>query len=72
MKPIFRATLAAALITASLAGCVVEQPHHRRPPPPPPVEMVPVMPAPGLHWVPGHYREGDRDWIWVPGHWRER
>ncbi len=72
MKPIFRATLAATLITASLAGCVVEQPHHRRPPPPPPVEVVPVMPAPGLHWVPGHYREGERDWIWVPGHWRER
>ncbi|MGI4838130.1 MAG: YXWGXW repeat-containing protein [Janthinobacterium lividum] len=71
MKPIFRATLAATLIAASLAGCVVEQPRPHRPPPPP-VEVVPVMPAPGLHWVPGHYREGERDWIWVPGHWRER
>lgn len=34
------------------------------------VEVVPVMPAPGYHWVAGHYRWGGNQWRWVPGHWR--
>lgn len=70
MKHLFKATVVAALLAASLSGCVVERPRPHRPPPI--VEVVPVAPAPGFHWVPGHYRWGERDWIWVPGHWRER
>ncbi len=64
----FKAAVLATLVATSLAGCIVEPVHPRRPPPP--VEVVPVMPAPGYHWVQGHYRWGPGRWVWVPGHWR--
>lgn len=69
-----KSIVVAALLAASLSGCIVEPVHHRRPPPPPPVEVVPVMPAPNYHWVAGHYRWGEQrgEWIWVPGHWQGR
>ncbi|WAH56919.1 YXWGXW repeat-containing protein [Pseudomonas silvicola] len=68
MLKIIKATLVAALVATTLTGCIVEPVHPRRPPPP--VEVVPVMPAPGYHWVPGHYRWGPGRWVWEPGHWR--
>jgi hypothetical protein len=72
MKHLFKATVVTALLAASLSGCVVEEHRAHRPPPPAQVEVIPVAPSPGFHWVPGHWRWGERDWIWVPGHWRER
>ncbi len=52
---------------AALSACVVEP--ARPPRPEPIVEVVPATPAPGYHWVKGHYRwEGDH-WAWVHGHW---
>ncbi|MGY4493610.1 YXWGXW repeat-containing protein [Pseudomonas sp. TE3610] len=64
----FKAAVVAALVATSLSGCIIEPAHPRRPPPP--VEVVPVLPAPGYHWVQGHYRWGPGRWVWVPGHWR--
>jgi hypothetical protein len=56
--------LASALF---LSACVVQP--ARPPRPEPVVEVVPAAPAPGYHWVKGHYRwEGDR-WLWMRGHW---
>lgn len=53
---------------AMLSGCVVEPVHP--PQPEPLVEVMPAAPAPGYHWVKGHYRwEGDR-WVWRRGHWQ--
>ncbi|MFJ2528342.1 YXWGXW repeat-containing protein [Pseudomonas helmanticensis] len=63
-----KALLAATLVAVTLSGCVVEPARPHRPPPL--VEVVPVMPAPGYHWVAGHYRWGGNQWRWVPGHWR--
>lgn len=68
MLRIFKTALIATLMAASLAGCIVEPVHPRRPPPI--VEVVPVMPGPGYHWVAGHYRWYGNQWVWVPGHWR--
>ncbi|MDI2590757.1 YXWGXW repeat-containing protein [Pseudomonas sp. N3-W] len=69
MPRLFKTALVATLLAASLSGCIVEPPHrpHR---PPPMVEVVPVMPAPGYHWVAGHYRWQANQWVWMPGHWR--
>jgi hypothetical protein len=50
-----------------LSACVVEP--GRPPQPAPLVEVVPVAPAPGYHWVKGHYRWEGNHWAWVPGHW---
>lgn len=27
-------------------------------------------PAPGPHWVPGHWSWDGGQWIWIGGHWR--
>ncbi|PMS16480.1 hypothetical protein C0Z18_23230 [Trinickia dabaoshanensis] len=64
-----RAWLALALPAAavSLAACVVEP--ARPPQPAPLVEVVPVAPAPGYHWVRGHYAWRHDRWEWVRGHW---
>jgi WXXGXW repeat (2 copies) len=52
---------------AALSACVVEP--ARPPRPEPVVEVMPAAPAPGYHWVKGHYHwEGDR-WVWMRGHW---
>lgn len=59
-----------ALITASamlLSACVVEP--VRPPQPEARVEVVPAAPAPGYHWVKGHYRWEGNHWQWMPGHW---
>jgi|HubBroStandDraft_5_1064220.scaffolds.fasta_scaffold124934_2 hypothetical protein len=51
----------------ALSACVVQP--ARPPQPEPVVEVMPAAPAPGYHWVKGHYRwEGDR-WVWMRGHW---
>ncbi|MGH8779734.1 YXWGXW repeat-containing protein [Paraburkholderia sp.] len=60
----------ASLVTASsllLSACVVEP--VRPPQPEPRVEVVPVAPATGYHWVKGHYRWEGNHWGWVGGHW---
>jgi hypothetical protein len=61
--------LPATLLTcaALLSACVVEP--ARPPEPPPRVEVVPAPPAPGYHWVKGHYRWEGNHWEWIPGHW---
>ncbi|APR95233.1 hypothetical protein PATSB16_18930 [Pandoraea thiooxydans] len=52
---------------AALGGCVVAP--ARPPQPAPRVEVVPVAPVPGYHWVRGHYRWNGYRWVWVRGHW---
>ncbi|KAF1033481.1 MAG: hypothetical protein GAK37_00081 [Pseudomonas sp.] len=69
MSSLFKATLVATLMAASLSGCIVE-PAHRPPPPPRVVEVIPVAPAPSYQWVRGHYEWHGGLWVWVPGHWR--
>ncbi|AZC19651.1 MULTISPECIES: YXWGXW repeat-containing protein [Pseudomonas] len=69
MYRVLQSLLIATLLGTTLAGCVVAPAHPRRPPPPI-VEVVPVAPAPGYHWVAGHYRWRADQWVWVPGHWR--
>ncbi|WP_347555780.1 hypothetical protein [Robbsia sp. KACC 23696] len=61
---------AAAVLSSSLAACIVAPP--RPPQPAPRVEVVPMAPAPAYHWVRGHYRwERQRnEWAWIPGHWQ--
>jgi len=66
--------LAAAVATCMgaslLSACVVAP--ARPPHPAERVEVVPVAPAPGYHWVKGHYRWEGGAWVWVPGHWMPR
>ncbi|WP_206951367.1 YXWGXW repeat-containing protein [Trinickia acidisoli] len=64
-----RASLALLLSAAvmSLAACVVEP--ARPPQPAPLVEVVPAAPAPGYHWVKGHYAWRAGRWEWIHGHW---
>ncbi|CBW76877.1 Hypothetical protein RBRH_00248 (plasmid) [Mycetohabitans rhizoxinica HKI 454] len=65
--PHLRALALAAAVPAALAACVVEPTH-----PPQPalvVEVVPGAPAPGYHWVRGHYRWGYNHGKWVHKHW---
>ncbi|MGN6320076.1 YXWGXW repeat-containing protein [Trinickia sp.] len=64
-----RASLALAVTAAaaSLSACIVEP--ARPPRPEPLVEAVPVAPAPGYHWVKGHYVWAGNHWDWVRGHW---
>jgi hypothetical protein len=64
----FVTVVTAALLSSSLAACVVEP--ARPPRPEPRVEVVPVAPAPAYHWVRGHYRWEHGAWFWVPGHWQ--
>ncbi|MGE8143596.1 YXWGXW repeat-containing protein [Pseudomonas frederiksbergensis] len=68
MSRLFKTTLIAGLMAITLSGCVIEPARPHRPPPR--VEMVPVMPAPGYHWVAGQYRWAHNEWVWVPGHWK--
>jgi hypothetical protein len=56
-----------SLCAVSLSACVVEP--ARPPQPEPVVEVVPVAPAPGYHWVKGHYRWEGNHWAWIRGHW---
>ncbi|MBV6306980.1 YXWGXW repeat-containing protein [Candidimonas humi] len=66
-----RSTLSAVLLAGAcstlLSACVVEP--ARPPRPAPRVEVMPRAPAPGYHWVKGHYRWYGNQWAWVPGHW---
>ena len=65
----------AALVAAStlLGACttVVQEPAHPhvvvREVPAPLVEVVPAAPAPGLHWVPGHWAWREGNWRWIGG-----
>ncbi|MEB0045549.1 MULTISPECIES: YXWGXW repeat-containing protein [unclassified Pseudomonas] len=68
MPQTFKTMLIAGLMAVTLSGCIIAPQHPHRPPPR--YEVVPVMPAPGYHWVEGHYRWGGNQWLWVPGHWR--
>jgi hypothetical protein len=71
MPRLFKTALVATLLAATLSGCIVAPPPPHRPHRPPPVvEVVPVMPGPGYHWVAGHYRWQGNQWLWMPGHWR--
>jgi len=51
-----------------LSACVVEP--ARPVQPAPLVEVVPAAPAPGYHWVKGHYVWRHGRWEWIRGHWR--
>lgn len=62
------AAFSAGLCAALLSACVVEP--VRPPQPEPRVEVIPAAPAPGYHWVKGHYRWEGNHWEWVPGHWK--
>ncbi|KVM62926.1 hypothetical protein WJ59_22380 [Burkholderia gladioli] len=62
------AAFTASLCAALLSACVVEP--VRPPQPEPRVEVIPATPAPGYHWVKGHYRWEGNHWEWVPGHWK--
>lgn len=66
VRAVSLAGLCAAML-ATLSACVVEP--ARPPQPAPLVEVVPAAPAPGYHWVKGHYRWEGNHWAWVPGHW---
>jgi hypothetical protein len=35
-----------------------------------PQEIVPPMPTPDVHWVPGHWSRVGNDWLWVRGYWQ--
>jgi hypothetical protein len=67
----------AAASVAVLAACavVVPGPHAAGPRvvyrdmPAPVAEVIPRAPAPGLHWVPGHYVWQDGAWRWHAGHY---
>lgn len=70
------ATLAAAALLVSLAGCPPPLPPDavfvRIAPPPPPVEVVEVAPGPGFLWIHGHYRWSGSAYVWVAGRWEAR
>jgi WXXGXW repeat (2 copies) len=66
-RSIFSAVLPACMLASCLSACVVEP--ARPPQPAAQVEVVPAAPAPGYHWVKGHYRWEGNHWGWVPGHW---
>ena len=67
LKKVIVLSFSALMCAATLSACVVEP--ARPPRPEPIVEAVPGAPAPGYHWVKGHYRwEGDH-WAWIHGHW---
>lgn len=59
--------IAVSAAAVSLAACVVEP--ARPPQPAPLVEVVPATPAPGYHWVKGHYVWRQGRWEWERGHW---
>lgn len=67
IRSTIRAVSLAGLSAALLSACVVEP--ARPPQPAPLVEVMPPAPAPGYHWVEGHYRWEGNHWAWVPGHW---
>jgi hypothetical protein len=74
-----KAGVAAAVLVATLSGCVVTA----RPaavvvpgevvtysaPPPPRAEVIGVAPVPGYFWVGGHYRWEGGVYVWHPGVW---
>lgn len=67
-------TLTLIIGAATLAaGCVVVPARPARVavynPPAPVVETLPAPPAPGYHWVPGHYVWRDGGWFWLRGHY---
>ncbi len=62
-----RALVLAAAVPAALAACVAEP--VRPPRPAPVVEVVSIAPAPGYHWIKGHYRWNYNYWEWVRGYW---
>jgi hypothetical protein len=81
MTRILKYTLA-ALLAASLAGCIVTAPVADEPPnvaatdeqasePPPPLPDYeqPPCPEPGYIWTPGLWRWGAAGYFWVPGTW---
>jgi hypothetical protein len=61
----------------SLGACVVAPPALHPPParvvyrdaPAPMVEVVPVAPGAGYHWVPGHWAWRAGAWRWNAGHY---
>jgi hypothetical protein len=73
--------LAAAVLTASLAGCIVEQPRRAgfaaevivpTAPPPPRYEVIPTPPREFVEWRPGHWHWDGREYAWIPGEYVER
>jgi hypothetical protein len=74
-----KAGVAAAVLVATLSGCVVTA----RPaaivvpgevvtysaPPPPRAEVIGVAPMPGYFWVAGHYRWEGGAYVWHGGVW---
>jgi hypothetical protein len=71
----------AALLLASVAGCVVAPPPQPQavayaPAAPPPARYEPVPPPPGppevFYWQPGRWHWDGRGWVWVSGRYVER
>jgi hypothetical protein len=69
MNRTFNVTLLGLTLASSLllSACIVEPVRPARPAPL--VEVIPGQPAPGYHWVKGHYRWEANQWVWVRGHW---
>ncbi|CAN7206825.1 YXWGXW repeat-containing protein [Pseudorhodoferax sp. LjRoot39] len=69
-----RWALAALVAGSALVGActtVVQEPAHQRAVirevPAPLVEVIPALPGPGLHWVPGHWAWREGNWRWIGG-----
>lgn len=57
------ATLISAKSYAQEVVIVKEQP------PVPKVEVIESPPSPGLHWISGHWKWKDNNFVWVKGRW---
>ena len=61
--------LASALISAVAAPAFAQVEIIERAPLAPIVEVIPPLPRPGMHWVPGHYAWRGARWFWIRGHY---
>ena len=55
-------------LVAAFAGSASAQVFVERPMPALRVEVIPPVPHPGWHWVPGHWAWRG-SWVWVHGHY---